>query len=88
MLCYKTTTGYAKAAMTPKSMNNTMKAINEMTRPAMANPRGALNTPINENSAPKNHSSQSRMGIQQSIKPNRASTTPAVPKPLLRCGVF
>ena len=65
-----------------------MKLINEMTKPAMAKPRGALNMPINENSAPKNHSSKSRMGIKKNIKPNRASTNPAVPKPLLRCLVF
>ena len=54
----------------------------DITNPAIAKPRGALNTPQNENTAPKNQIIHPKTGIQENINPNIANTKPAVPNPL------
>lgn len=54
----------------------------EMIHPAMARPRGALNTPITENIAPRSHRMKSRTGTQQRIIAISESTNPAVPRAL------
>lgn len=67
--------------MAPMKVMRMMMPMKEMTRPAMAKPRGALNTPIKEKITPSNQRIQSRMGIQQRMRPMRARTKPAVPIP-------
>lgn len=71
------------AAIAPITAIRIIKPIKEITRPAMAKPRGALNTPTKEKMAPSNHKIQSSTGTQQKMKASRAITKPAVPSPLL-----
>ena len=84
--------GYNAAAIPPrpiKAPKNRIRTIipkNEITVPAMARPRGALNNPISENIVPSSHNTKSRMGIQQRTSPNRARTKPAVPMPFFLGG--
>ena len=56
--------------------------MKEMIHPAIARPRGALNTPITENIAPRSQRMKSRIGTQQRINAINESTNPAVPRPL------
>lgn len=70
------------AANAPISTINIIKLIKEITNPAMASPRGCLNTPIKENIKPSNHRIQFKAGTQQSKIATIESTKPAVPNPL------
>lgn len=53
-----------------------------MIKPAMAIPRGDLNKPINENNAPRNHTTQPIPGIHEKINEINDNIKPAVPNPL------
>lgn len=64
----------------------TIMITNEITRPAIARPRGARNTPINEKSKPRNQRIRLRTGTQQNTRPQSARIKPATPKPLERRG--
>ena len=57
--------------------------MNEITKPAMANPRGLLNIPIKENNAPRNHNTQLTTGTQDPRRASHANINPANPSPLL-----
>ena len=61
-----------------------MIPMNEMIKPTIAKPLGALKSPMNENNAPRNHTMMSSTGTQQTNNARRAKTNPAVPKPLER----
>ena len=55
--------------------------INEIMKPAIAQPRGLLNKPIRLKSAPKNQIIHPRKGIQPRNNPKIANTNPVVPIP-------
>ena len=55
--------------------------ISEITKPAIAKPLGALNTPAKESISPKIHSIQSKIETLKKIKPINAKTKPLVPIP-------
>ena len=57
--------------------------MNEITRPAMANPLGFLNTPTKEKITPNSQRNQPRKGIQPKNKATREIINPATPIPLL-----
>ena len=59
------------------------KLMNEMMKPAIANPLGLLNNPIKENKAPKNHKIQFTTGAHENRNDNNANTNPAVPMPFV-----
>ena len=58
-----------------------MTNIDKM-KPAIANPRGDLKSPINENRKPKNHRIQPATGTQDKNNAISERTNPAVPQPL------
>lgn len=70
----------------PKKSVSAMIPRNEMTVPAMASPRGALNNPITEKMVPSNHRMKPRTGVQQSTSESRARMNPAVPMPFFFTG--
>ena len=51
-------------------------------KPVIANPRGDLKSPINDNKKPKNHKIQPATGTQEKNNAISARTNPAVPQPL------
>jgi hypothetical protein len=64
-----------------KTVNITIINIDEIIKPAIAKPRGLLNTPINENKIPKNQRIKFPIGSQQKQKAIIDNTNPAVPIP-------
>ena len=57
--------------------------FNEITKPAMANPRGSLNMPTMLNIAPNSQMIQPKIGMYPINRLMRARTNPAIPIPLL-----
>lgn len=68
--------------MAPKTTTIRIRPMSEITRPAMASPLGALNTPQKESTRPRIHRIQSNTGTQQKISASKARMNPAVPNPL------
>ncbi|WP_165584988.1 hypothetical protein [Chryseobacterium taiwanense] len=62
-------------------MKNTIP-INEMIKPAMANPFGVLKIPMNERINPKTQTNHPRNGIQPTKIAITDMTNPAIPMPL------
>ena len=78
--CHQTAKAAAKA---PNIHIKTIRPINDITSPAMANPRGALKTPMNENIKPRIHRIQHKTGTQQKTSATMARTNPATPIPFV-----
>ncbi len=70
------------AANAPIRIIKIIKLISDMTNPAIASPRGCLNTPIDEKINPSNHKIQFNAGTQQRKIATNEITNPAVPNPL------
>ena len=74
---------YRKSEATLKIAPNTVSSkiipIKEITKPAIANPLGCLNTPTNDNISPNNQIIQPNTGTQPKKIAIKASTKPAVP---------
>ena len=65
----------------PKTVNNKITPMSEITNPAIANPFGSLNIPAKDNISPNNQVNHPKTGTQPKNIANRAKTKPAVPTP-------
>lgn len=54
--------------------------INEIMSPAIAHPRGLLNTPIKLKIAPMNQITHPKIGTQPRKRPRMANISPIIPK--------
>lgn len=73
-----------KVSSATSSVTSIGISTREMMTPAMASPRGCLNSPMNENTAPNIHISHPRKGNQPTNMLISARMNPAVPMPFDR----
>lgn len=73
------------AAIPPITNKRIIISIKEIISPATAIPRGALNNPKNDNSAPKIQKIQPRPGTHPKNRPSNAKINPALPTPFVCC---
>ena len=70
------------ALIAPIRQISTIRSKKDKMKPVIANPRGDLKSPINDNKKPKNHKIQPTTGTQEKNNAISARTNPAVPQPL------
>lgn len=75
-LLYKTHNEAAAPNNAPKTVRSKIMPIKEITKPAIANPLGSLNTPTNDKINPNNHNIQPNTGTHPRKTAIRAKTNP------------